>query len=260
MSALISVLVSVYCNNTEFEVRRCFDSLKNQIYRPSEVVVVVDGPINIDIKSIFGEYDGILLFKPMYLEKNVGLGSALNVGLEHCSYDYVARIDIDDVCKPDRLFLQKRFLDLNRDVSVLGGQVHLFDDNGIYANRLVPNAAVDINRHSLYRNPMNHSTVMYRRDKIINVGGYPDVRFTQDYLLWINCINNGLVLYNIPDFLCEMYADKNMRRRRGLSYLAYDLKPYVLNFKLGRSGFFTLILMATLRCLFNGVNSVKSVF
>lgn len=159
---------------------------------------------------------------------------------------------------PERLFLQKKFLDLNPHVSVLGGQVQLFDDNGVYASRFVPHNTADINRHSLYRNPMNHSTVVFRRDHIIKIGGYPEIRFTQDYLLWIQCINDGLILYNLPDFLCQMYAGKKMTSRRSLSFLSYDLKPYLLNLKLGRTGYLTFFLVCMLRILFNGINSVKS--
>jgi amylovoran biosynthesis glycosyltransferase AmsE len=123
MTMFVSVLVSIYAKNTEFEIRRCFDSLRNQTSRPSEVIVVIDGPINIDILFIFSEYESTLLFRPIFIEKNIGLGSALNVGLGYCSCDYVARIDIDDVCKPERLLIQKEFIDSNPHDSVLGGQM-----------------------------------------------------------------------------------------------------------------------------------------
>ena len=43
-----------------------------------------------------------------------------------------------------------------------------------------------------YRNPVNHPTVFFNRNRIIGIGGYPNARLGQDYLLWINAIINGL--------------------------------------------------------------------
>lgn len=259
-SSKVSVLVTLYGKNNSDEVKRCFRSLLIQTYKPDEVVLVIDGPVSIDISEILKDYTEQLSINFLYQEQNIGLGRALNLGLRHCVYDYVARIDIDDVCKPNRLELQKNFMDLNPRVSVLGGQVELFDNNGVYARKSVPIRSELIEQWSLFRNPVNHSTVMFRKEDIMKLGGYPEIRYTQDYVLWVTCLESGLIFYNLPVVLCEMFADKNLLVRRGLAYLKYDLKPYLVNYKLNRSGLFVLITMVAVRTLFNLMNSLRSVY
>jgi amylovoran biosynthesis glycosyltransferase AmsE len=260
MATKISVLVTLYKNNTSLEIKRCFSSLANQSYKPDEIILVVDGPIELDLQSILKEFELSLFIKVKYLVQNVGLGKSLNIGLELCSCDYVARIDIDDFSRSDRFNFQKAYLDSNPNISVLGAQIELFDENGPYARRMVPTDSKIIERHSLFRNPFNHSTVIFRLESIKNIGGYPEVRFTQDYLLWINCMYSGLVCANLPDVLCEMYADKNMVKRRGLSYLKYDIMPYKKNYFLRRNGIFIYFSMVVIRTLFNTKNSLLSIF
>jgi amylovoran biosynthesis glycosyltransferase AmsE len=258
-SSKISVLVTLYCKNNPDEVKRCFRSLLIQTYKPDEVILVIDGPVSIDIGEILKDYIEKLSIRFLYQQQNIGLGKALNLGLKHCVYDYVARIDIDDVCKPNRLEIQKNFMDLNPKVSVLGGQVELFDNNGVYAIKSVPISSEMIEQWSLFRNPINHSTVMFRKEDVMKLGGYPEIRYTQDYVLWITCLKSGLIFYNQPNVLCEMFADKNLLVRRGLPYLKYDLKPYFMNYQLNRSGIFILIVMIAVRTLFNLMNSLRSV-
>jgi amylovoran biosynthesis glycosyltransferase AmsE len=260
ISSKVSVLVTLYQKNYPDEVQRCFHSLAIQTYKPDEVILVIDGPISIDIGEILKDYADRFPVKILYQQHNIGLGKALNVGLKHCIYDYVARIDIDDVCKPNRLEIQKNFMDHNPGISILGGQVELFDNNGVYAIKSVPISSEAIERWSLFRNPINHSTVMFRRADVMKLGGYPEIRYTQDYILWISCLKSGLIFYNLPGVICGMFADKNMLVRRGLAYLKYDLKPYFMNHQLKRNGLVFLIAVIAARTLFNSINSFRSIF
>ena len=101
---------------------------------------------------------------------------------------------------------------------------------------------------------------MFRRADVMKLGGYPEVRYTQDYILWISCLKSGLIFYNLPCVICEMFADKNMLVRRGLAYLKYDLKPYLMNYQLKRNGVVFLIAVIAARTLFNSINSFRSIF
>jgi len=172
----------------------------------------------------------------------------------------VARIDIDDVCKPDRLRLQYEYLMRHPEVAVLGGQVELFDESGIYGVRFVPVDPKTIRRYARLRNPLNHSTVMFRKDRIARIGGYPAVRFTQDYLLWVQCLANDYVIHNLSVVLSEMFADKGMVGRRGLRFYRYDIMPYIQNFRLGQNGLLFLALAVSVRYMFNAWNSGRYVW
>lgn len=254
----ISVLLSVYHKNTSIEFNRCLTSVANQTLQPNEVVVVFDGPVAEDLYGVIDNFKAVLNIQVVALTHNMGLGYALNAGLAKCACNYIARIDVDDICKENRLYLQYNFFKINSDVDILGGQIELFDDGGVYGVRHVPIEVQKIIRYSLIRNPINHSTVMFKKDSVLNVGGYPNVRFTQDYLLWIDCISKGIVICNLPDILVEMYADKDMFHRRGLRYFKYDVKPYIKNFQLKNNGIVFLCFVVFLRLLFNMFNSLKS--
>ena len=98
-----SVLLSLYFKeNTDF-LRQSLDSIFNQTVRPNEVVLVEDGPLTPELDAVVNEYvDAHKELKVISLEKNGGLGRALNEGLKHCSHDLVARMDTDDIASPDR--------------------------------------------------------------------------------------------------------------------------------------------------------------
>lgn len=255
----ISVLISVYRKNTAIEFARCLRSVAKQTLPPNEVIVVFDGPVAKDLSSIVDSFKSALDIQVVQLLQNMGLGYALNAGLARCTYDYVARIDVDDVCKKNRFFLQYNYFKENPNVHILGGQVELFDDNGIYGVKLVPVETDAIVRYSLIRNPINHSTVMFKKSCVMSIGGYPNERFTQDYLLWIACLNQGLLICNLPNTLVEMYADKNIYHRRGLRYFEYDVKPYIKNYKLNRNSLGCFCFVVSLRFLFNMFNSLRSI-
>ena len=259
LEAGLSVLVSVYFGNTASEVARCLDSLLDQTLRAAEVVIVLDGPISSAVRSKINEYERLLNLKLISLQENLGLGQALNRGLVECRHEYVARIDVDDVCKRHRFSVQYQYMVSNPDVVVLGGQVELFDEGGVYGNRRVPTDLEAIRRYSRLRNPFNHSTVMFRKSPILKIGGYPPARFTQDYLLWVKCISHGYVVRNLREVLVAMHADQKMAGRRGLRYFKYDIKPYIQNYICRNNGLFFFSLAFLLRLGFNSFNSIKAI-
>jgi amylovoran biosynthesis glycosyltransferase AmsE len=254
----VSVLISIYSKNTREEVARCFDSLLKQTYKPDEVVVVIDGNIPAELRNELDRYSNVLDLKIKELPENKGLGYALNAGLASCYCEYVARIDIDDACMPHRLKLQKFYLDNNPSTIVLGGQVNLFNSRGAFGVRKVPISYQKILLFSLFRNPLNHSTVMFRKNEILKVGGYPPERLAQDYLLWISCLHKGYVIENLDETLAEMFVDRTLYARRGLVSLIYDLKPYLKNYKLKRNGLFQFCIISLARILYSLASTIRS--
>ena len=98
-----SVLLSLYYKEKGEYLRQSLDSIFNQTLKPDEVILVEDGPLTEALYEVLSEYSNIYSnFKIVRLEKNGGLGNALNIGLAHCSFDLVARMDTDDIAKPDR--------------------------------------------------------------------------------------------------------------------------------------------------------------
>ena len=98
-----SVLLSVYRKEQPAYLRQSLDSIFTQKLLADEVVLVKDGPLTEELNEIIVSYACRYPFlKIVSFSKNQGLGKALNEGLKHCSHDIVARMDTDDIAKPDR--------------------------------------------------------------------------------------------------------------------------------------------------------------
>ena len=97
-----SVLMSVYQRESPEFLRQSLDSLAAQTIQADEVVIVKDGPVGAEIAAVIDSHSRKLPIVTLQLEKNAGLGPALNAGLSRCAGDLVARMDSDDICLPDR--------------------------------------------------------------------------------------------------------------------------------------------------------------
>lgn len=215
-----SVVISVYHNDKPKFVTRALDSItKEQSIKPDEVVLVVDGSVPDELrKLIINTVQSIPnLYKVIWLPENKGLGNALRVGVENAKYDIVARMDSDDVSAPDRFEKQIAYLETHPDCDVVGAQMSEFIDieDNIVGNRPVPCDNQDIRQYLKARCPLNHVTVMMRKDAVLKVGNYQDWHYNEDYYLWIRMALEGCRFANLPDILVNVRVGKEMYARRG---------------------------------------------
>ena len=215
-----SVCMSVYKNDRPEYVDIAIQSIFiKQTVKPNEIVLVVDGPISMELESLIDNYSTKYseIFTIIKLEKNQGLGNALRVAVVKAKYDWVARMDSDDIAAPDRFEKQKSFLQANLDVDIVGGQITEFIDveSNIVGLRNVPLLSADINVYIKARCPFNHMTVMFRKDKILAVGNYIDWHYNEDYFLWIRMFLAGCQFANLPETLVNVRVGKEMYQRRG---------------------------------------------
>lgn len=127
---MFSVLLSLYSKENPLFFKQSFESLFSQTLLPSEVVLVKDGPLTVELDTIVSDYEQrCSILKVVTLEKNQGLGKALNEGLKHCSNDIVARMDTDDIAKPSRFEKQIKVLCENPDIDVVGTWIDEFLDD-----------------------------------------------------------------------------------------------------------------------------------
>ncbi|HCD7177881.1 TPA: glycosyltransferase, partial [Enterobacter cloacae] len=106
-----SVLMSLYDKEKSAYLDECLESLASQTLQADEIVLVYDGPINKALKAVVDKWLSSLPIKIVALKNNVGLGEALNEGMKHCSFDYIMRMDTDDICKSNRFELQTKFME-----------------------------------------------------------------------------------------------------------------------------------------------------
>lgn len=214
-----SVLMSVYYKERPEYLCLAMQSMVAQTIAPEQFVLVCDGPLTPELDAVVAEYerDYPELMTVVRLEKNMGIGAALNIGIQHCRNELVARMDADDIAVPERLEMQLAELEKHPEVSVVGGQIAEFydDPSEITGYRAVPITEEEIRARIKFRNPMNHMTVVLRKSHILKVGNYQDVPGFEDYFLWTSLTANGCSLRNVKDVCCIVRANAGMYSRRG---------------------------------------------
>lgn len=229
-----SVLMSLYSKEEPNSFRQSLESVFNQTLIPDEVVLVEDGPLTEDLYSIIREYKrSYPQLITVTLEKNGGLGNALNIGMENCSHELVARMDTDDICISNRFEKQIAYMNANPEIAVCGGQILEFidDENNIVAHRFVPLTPEDCRRYYRDRDPLNHMTVMLKKSAVMSVGNYQPWHLDEDTYLWGRLLKAGYKIANLSDILVNVRVGKDMYARRGgWKYFKSDSK--ILKWKL----------------------------
>ena len=219
-SVKFSVLMSVYYKETpEFLDLSLKSVLIDQTVVPSEVVLVKDGPLTNDLEMVLSNYLSLFpkIIKIVALEENVGLGKALQIGLEHCKYDLVMRMDTDDIAVKNRFELQLAYMLTHKNVSAVGGYIGEFENdiNEELRVKTMPCNYDDLLKYAQFRNPLNHMTVCFRKKDILEVGNYKPLYYLEDHYLWARLIIAGKKIENIPEILVYARIGNGFNARRG---------------------------------------------
>lgn len=215
-----SVVTSVYRNDKPEFVCVALDSmLVEQTLKPSEIVLVQDGPVPIDLDNLLSEYEAKYsdIMHIIRFERNGGLGNALRLGVENAKYNLVARMDSDDICLPNRFEKQLSYLEEHPKCDIVGGQMTEFigEPTNIVGKRIVPESNDAIYAYMKSRCALNHVTVMFRKNTIMKVGNYQDWFWNEDYYLWVRMMMNKCVFANLPDVLVNVRSGEDQYARRG---------------------------------------------
>lgn len=222
-----SVLMSVYYKENPSFLKQALESVWWQTAKPSEIVVVKDGPLTPELDSTLATLAAVMPIKMVPLSKNNGLGKALSIGLQTCSNELIARMDSDDIAKPNRFERELAVFETNPEIDVVGSWVDEFQESTehIVAQRTVPETDWEIKKYARHRNPMNHPTVMFRKPSVIEVGSYVHMPLYEDYYLWVRMLCAGFHFYNIQSSLLYFRTSADLYKRRGgVRYVEYDLK------------------------------------
>lgn len=241
MDYRFSVLISVYYKEIPRYLDRALQSITDdQILKPNEIVLIKDGPLTKELDEVIGKFKKKYpnLFKIVTLEKNYGLGKALNIGLENCTYELVARMDGDDISKPERFKKQIEIFQKNPKLDIVGSWIDEFIEKDeeiiVRSIRKVPETSEEIYQKLKSICAFNHPTVMYRKSKIIEVGSYLQEFALEDYYLWIRLAMSGANMYNFQESLLKFrITEGTSKRRGGLKLLKSDIKFQNKIFKMG---------------------------
>lgn len=213
-----SIAISVYKNDNPEFFDRALESITDlQTIKPDEVVLVVDGPVSDEINAVINKYASKYVFNVIRLETNGGLGNALRLATENAKYDLIARMDSDDVSVSDRFEQELALFESDDSLDVVGGDITEFIDSedNIVATRTVPINDTEIKKYMKKRCAMNHVSVMLKKQSIMNVGGYLDWHYNEDYYLWIRMQLNNAIFGNTGTPLVNVRVGEDMYRRRG---------------------------------------------
>lgn len=213
-----SVLLSLYIKERPSYLKLCLDSLLLQSLPPSEIVLVKDGPLTLDLEIVIANFAKRCRFlKIVTLSHNQGLGKALNEGLKHCSCDLVARMDTDDIAKPDRFEKQIHIFNEHPEIDVCSAWVEEFIESPkcSVSIKKIPELHEDIVIYAKNRNPVNHPVVMFKKKAVLESGGYQHFPLFEDYYLWVRMLKNGAIFYNIQESLLYFRTSTDMFKRRG---------------------------------------------
>lgn len=214
-----SVLMSVYKKEKPEWFSYAIDSMLNQTIKPSEFVIVCDGPLTKGLDKVIEEKQkkNNKLFKIVCLKKNAGLGPALARGVNECSNEFIARMDSDDYCKSDRV--EKQFAEFNEDptLGLVGTNVEEFngDIKNVISHVVLPETNEQILAFSKKRCPFRHPSLLYKKSAVLKAGNYRKYHLFEDYDIYVRMIETGCKCKNIQEPLTYMRINDDFYKRRG---------------------------------------------
>lgn len=246
-----SVLMSVYYKENPQFLRQSMDSIFNQTLKTDDFVLVCDGPLTDELNDVICEFKSKHsdVLNIVRLEKNQGLGIALNTGMNYCKNELIARMDSDDVSFEDRCEKQVEVFKKN-NVDIISGVLIEFEDdiNHLSSKKVLPEYNEEIIKYSKKRSPFNHPCVMYKKSSVLEAGGYIDFYHLEDYYLWIRMLSKGFVGYNIQEPILYMRIGNGMHKRRGgLKYFSSNRKLLKYMRKIKYISFFDYIYISFVR-------------
>lgn len=204
----VSLVMSIY--NDERTVQQTIDSVLSQTYTDFELCIIDDGCTDgsVDIVRSYSNKDARVVLVPFSIHR--GLTGSLNEVIRHTGGEYIGRIDADDICLPNRIEEQVKYLDAYKDIMLCGTWGQYIDEDGMYiGDKKLETDSTKIKNKLLWNNQFIHSSWLFRSSLINDVGVY-DESFakSQDYEFVLRVAKKHKVA-NIPQFLVKWRVRKN---------------------------------------------------
>jgi glycosyltransferase involved in cell wall biosynthesis len=225
---LVSVVMTVY--NAERYLAEAIESVLSQTLKEFEFIIVDNASQDKSLEIIKSYKDPRIIF--IKNSTNLGQTKALNIGIQASQTEFIARMDADDICLPQRLEKQLTYLKHNKDTAVVGSWCIDIDSMGnsrqIYKVITDPflikchlSASGDLTSWCI-----THPSVMMRKSMLVDVGLYNEAMsldgYPQDYDLWMRIIAKysmaniaePLLKYRVLDKSeSRAFSDKTMQYR-----------------------------------------------
>lgn len=233
-----AVILPVYRKDKVAYIRLSVDSMLKQTYNDLTVFVGVDGSVGEDIKRCLEDYGNNENVRVVWFEENRGLACVLNDLLDICfkeKYEYIARMDADDISMTDRLEKQMAYLEAHPEIDVVGGAINEIDEEGKNRGKTIvyPAGPMECREFFSKRNPHAHPAVLFRKsffDKLNGRKYRPEYRQNQDTMLWYDGMMVGTQHANIPDVVLNFRMTDTMfkKRRNGWAFAKKQFKDRLM--------------------------------
>ena len=223
--------MSLYKNDRLDFVKLAVESILGQTYKDFDYYIQYDGPIHPEVDAYLSGLTDERV-KIQCREENKGLAYSLNELLRIVmpkGYDFIARMDADDISLPERFEKQLEYLKMHPEVDMVGGAINEIDENGEDRGKITryPCSPEDCRVFFAKRNPVAHPTVMFGRSFFEKAGWeYPmDFVRNEDTRLWHEGYKHGCVIANLPDVLLHFRMTDAMftQRRNGKAFAKSQL-------------------------------------
>lgn len=232
----VAVLICVHAGADPSEFDQALASMQAQTYSDLRFYVYCDGPLKPAHEEVLSLRLDTACGRDHIVrgDRPAGLPTGLNVLIERAMADpnitFLARMDADDISLPERIERQVEFLQQNSDVSLVGTWCIEFTEPSVpLFHKKMPTDEAAVKKFMLYRSPLVHPTVMFRR-AVFEEGHRYDVTLTmmQDYELWSRLVIAGHRISNVPEFLLwYRMAEGFFSRRTGSRRAATEVQMRV---------------------------------
>lgn len=213
--------MSVYYKESSDNLEKSIGSMINQTIKADEFVLVEDGKLTEELYKVIEKFDKEQpgLFKIIKLDKNIGLGPALERGVSECTNEWIARADSDDISISERMEKQIKRIKENPKIDIIGSNHIEFIDSiynkESYSYKKLPSTNEEIKKYAKRRNPFSHSVVTMKKSMVIKAGNYRKYDYLEDYDMWVRMIENDAYCENINEYLSYVKVSKELYKRRG---------------------------------------------
>ena len=215
-SPLVSVVVRTF-NQPGKMLEQTLNSVLNQNYKEWELVIADDSTSE-ESRSIIDKFC-LQEKRARVIRKaqRMRLVGAMNIALKESKGDFIAILDADDIAQPNRIEKQLDYFRVHSDCDVLGGAMNIInEDSEVTSVRYYPEKGLKLMLWMIFRDPVGHPAVMFRR-KILDNGFFYDESMNsgcEDTEFWFRLRNSGFKIRNLQEPIVTYRVTEDMASKR----------------------------------------------
>lgn len=225
---MISIILATH--RVDEYLSQSIESVLQQSIINFELLIIINGTHTLEIEKIIREKYSREPRIRIITSPIAQLSHALNLGISHANYDYIARMDADDICHPLRLQKQLDFLQKN-ELDMVGTDVYLIDENGLDIGKRILPKGKKIASCLGYKNPFIHPTILIKKSTLISARGYLGGFNSEDYDLWLRLKRAGIKWDNMDEPLLKYRIHSQASQGHILGYAecaGYAMREFIL--------------------------------